>query len=82
MITVTLENEGNMLRTELPKPLEDLFELCKNNGAYPHKAGMPQNNYLLIFSFSFSTSCSKRSLPLNTSQNLLSGFVMISYMVS
>ena len=26
MITVTLENEGNMLRTELPKPLEDLFD--------------------------------------------------------
>ena len=26
MITVTLENEGNMLQTELPKPLEDLFD--------------------------------------------------------
>ena len=26
MITVTLENEGNMLRTELPKSLEDLFD--------------------------------------------------------
>lgn len=26
MITVTLENEGNMLRTELPKPLEALFD--------------------------------------------------------
>ena len=44
--------------------------------------GYAANNYLLIFSFSFSTSCSKRSLLPNTSQNLLSGFVIISYMVS
>ena len=26
MITVTLENEGNMLRTELPKPLDNLID--------------------------------------------------------
>lgn len=40
------------------------------------------NNYLLIFSFSFFISLSKRSLPFNTSQKLLSLSEMILYILS
>ena len=45
MITVTLENEGNMLRTELPKPREDLVDDLGSIGiTEPLKSIMPSKD--------------------------------------